>query len=100
LLQTASRRFDILLSRSAAVWISMYRDLDRRASKNEARERVLELLARLERPTFIGEIALAVCHSWSLEETESLLGQLAREGLLREVLDGRLRRYVRVKSLT
>jgi hypothetical protein len=89
-----------LRQRSAAVWIGMYRDLDRRASKNEARERVLELLSRLERPTFIGEVALAVCHSWSLEETESLLGQLAREGLLREVLDGRLRRYVRVKSLT
>lgn len=72
-------------------------DLDRKATRDEARERALELLHNRGRPTLIGEVAMAIGHLWTLEETEALLEQLAREGLVKRVSDP-LIRYERIRA--
>lgn len=66
-------------------------DLDRKATRDEATERALELLSQRARPTLIGEVAVAIGHLWTLEETEALLEQLAREGRVKRVDDSLIR---------
>lgn len=62
-------------------------DLDRKATRDEARTRTLEFLHKRSGPTLIGEVALAIGHLWTLEDAESLLEQLLREKLIRKVSD-------------
>lgn len=66
-------------------------DLDRKATREEARERALELLRKQSRPTLIGEVALAIGHLWTLEEAEGLLEQLVSEGIVTRTSDAAVR---------
>jgi hypothetical protein len=67
-------------------------DLDRKATRDEAKARALKLLHERNRPTLIGEVAVAIGPLWTLEEAEALLEQLAKEGLVKRV-QGSLIRY-------
>lgn len=66
-------------------------DLDRKATRDEARERALAFLHKRGRPSLIGEVAVAIGHLWTLEEAEALLEQLAREGLVKRLQDSLIR---------
>lgn len=72
-------------------------DLERRASREEAKERTLEFLHKQRKPALIGEVALAIGHLWTLEDAETLLEQLSRDKLVRRV-DGPPIRYEEVRS--
>lgn len=67
--------------------MGMRGDLDRKATRDEAKERALALLHKKGRPALIGEVAVAIGALWTLEETEALLDQLAKEGLVKRVQD-------------
>ena len=73
----------------------MHGDLDRKSSRDEAIICTLELLRKRAGPVLIGELALSIGHSWTLEDTESLLEQLARAGQVR-IVPGSLVRYEEV----
>ena len=75
---------------------AMLGDLGRKATGAEARERVLELLRKVERPVLIGEAALVIGPLWTLEETEALLEGLVTEGLAERVVDALVRYAAKV----
>jgi hypothetical protein len=72
-------------------------DLDRKATREEAEARALELLTKQRRPVLIGEVAVAIGHLWTLEDAEALLEQLARKGRVQKV-PGSLIRYEMPKA--
>jgi hypothetical protein len=55
-------------------------DRIRRPTEAEARSNMLEMLRA--RPALVGELAIAIGPSWSLDETERLLEDLVGEGVL------------------
>ena len=58
----------------------------RRKTPEEAKAAVMELAKRHHRPIMIGE-ASVMLGTWSLEETESLMGELVEEGRLRKTTE-------------
>jgi hypothetical protein len=55
-------------------------DRIRRPSEEEARSNMIQMLRA--RPALVGELAIAIGPSWSLDETERLLDELVTEGVL------------------
>ena len=67
-----------------------------KASREEAKNRTLALMAERDRPVLIGEVALACGTLWSIEDAVRLLEELVAERLVERV-PGTLEQYGRVK---